>query len=408
MSKKCKKRKENNDHDSEQMILACLWDGPLTISEMNEQFTGVLRRFGVFEHQLSHWLKDEEDMDEHLNKQLPVLIKRGLIENIKDRYELTKSGRYEAEKAIEEINKFSNVLKRAARPETVSIVSLISYIVLGFIKLPAAILSGSVGLLNDAIDTLLDVFSRILVTTGIQRNTQRLSNSVMVGTMLITGFYAFYRAMQQFFFPSDLKYTVFAYVAVILSIIISILLALYQRFIGVKSGNIALITLSVDSRNHIIIAASVIFGLIASYFGFHYIDSIIGLVVAGIILKSAVEMTWELFQQEEEYSPDFERYNMFLSDKVRDWQDKHYHLWLLYLIDAERLNTQQKLEEHCNKSLDFSGNILLREMGLMKEINVQEQLQNSIDNLLEKGWIDTSDGFSVSDKGKEQLKSWVT
>ena len=44
----------------------------------------------------------------------------------------------------------------------------------------------------------------------------------------------------------------------------------YQRHVGLRSGSVALITQSVDSRNHVIVALGVTAGLIASLLRFAF------------------------------------------------------------------------------------------------------------------------------------------
>ena len=58
---------------------------------------------------------------------------------------------------------------------------------LAAIKLPAGILSGSVALINDAADTLLDALSSLVVYAGIRFNRERGANIVLVLLMLATG-----------------------------------------------------------------------------------------------------------------------------------------------------------------------------------------------------------------------------
>jgi hypothetical protein len=67
--------------------------------------------------------------------------------------------------------------------------------------------------------------------------------------------------------------------AVILFALVCLLLWVYQRFVGLRSGSLALIAQSVDSRNHVIVAASVTAGLVASLLRFGLLDTFVGLAV---------------------------------------------------------------------------------------------------------------------------------
>ncbi len=70
----------------------------------------------------------------------------------------------------------------------------------------------------------------------------------------------------------------------------------------------ALITQSVDSRDHVIVAVSVTAGLIASLLRFPLLDTLVGLAVAVLILKSVVELTVETLRHLGEEEVDLSRY----------------------------------------------------------------------------------------------------
>ena len=67
----------------------------------------------------------------------------------------------------------------------------------------------------------------------------------------------------------------------------------YQRYVGLRSGHLALITQSVDSHNHVIVAAGVTAGLVAALLRYLLLDTLVGLATALLILKSAVELAVE-------------------------------------------------------------------------------------------------------------------
>ena len=111
--------------------------------------------------------------------------------------------------------------------------------------------------------------------------------------MLGTGGFTLYEAVHRFFVPFEPEVDGFTFLAAILSALVCGALYLYQRFVGLRSGSLALITQSVDSRNHVIVAVSVTAGLVASLFQFPLLDTLVGLAVAILILKSGVELAIE-------------------------------------------------------------------------------------------------------------------
>jgi divalent metal cation (Fe/Co/Zn/Cd) transporter len=133
------------------------------------------------------------------------------------------------------------VLHGLAQLQTVSQVGLGVHLGLAAPKLPAALLSGSVGLLNDASDTLLDGLSSVLVFLGLRFDKERAVSVVLVLLMLITGVGTFYEAVRRFFVPYEPKVDWFAFLATIVSALVCGALYLYQCFVGLRTGSVALI-----------------------------------------------------------------------------------------------------------------------------------------------------------------------
>ena len=395
------------DHDSDDAIVAVLWDGPLTMEEIEEQFLVMMHRFGMFDHFVKHWADQDKKWDEELADQVSNVVDKGYVRHEGERYYLTESGRDKAAHVIEDMRKMGRILKRLSQPQIVSRISLWSCLGLSLVKIPAALLSGSIGLLNDAFDTLLDAVSGLLVYAGVHWKIQKLTNLILVAVMLVTGFFAFFMAMQRFFFAEMGPMKWFALVAAIISALVYTILLFYQRFIGLKSGNLSLITQSVNSRNHIIVSVAVIAGIISAMFGTSIPDNLVGLVVALIILKNAVEVAWEVWKSEDEFVPELQRYNMFFADKVTNWQDKHYLLWLLYLVHVQNLTSRDQLLDACKRSMDYSSNIVLRETGLATKVNIETRVDNGLEKLFKNGWLQGSTVLNITDTGKEQLEKWI-
>ena len=90
----------------------------------------------------------------------------------------------------------------------------------------------------------------------------------------------------------------FTFLATLLSAVFCVGLWVHQRYVGLRSGHLALITQSVDSRNHVIVAAGVTAGLVAALLRYPLLDTLVGLAVALLILKSAVELAVEILRLE--------------------------------------------------------------------------------------------------------------
>jgi hypothetical protein len=154
-------------------IAMTLLEKPLTMQGITEQFYAFSRRFDFFGNIISESMHKRVGFTNWLEDQLEGLIERGWILREGDTYSLTEKGRDAANKARSEVERARGHVDNLATPENASKLTLIVHLFLAALKLPAGILSGSVGLLNDAIDTLLDGVASLMVYWGFRVNRVR-------------------------------------------------------------------------------------------------------------------------------------------------------------------------------------------------------------------------------------------
>ena len=383
-------------------IAAALWDGPRALPEIVDHFHSYIRLLGLFSV-TGRMERRHRQMAKRIEEAVEELIERGWVVREGERYALTPLGREEASKPLADMRRTRARLSKLAQPQTVSQVGLAVHWGLAALKLPAALLSGSVGLLNDATDTLLDGLSSVLVYFGLRFDRERAVNVVLVLLMLGTGGFTFYEAVRRFFVPFEPEVDWFTFLAAILSALVCLALYLYQRYIGLRSGSLALITQSVDSRNHVIVAASVTAGLVASLLRFPLLDTLVGLAVAVLILKSAVELAIEIIRSLGEEEADLSRYQMGLAGWYERFRQTQLGDWLLYLVEKEGVQTRDELLARARQALDFSRHPMLRELGLAQPPQASEMIEQSLAELFERGWLAGEERLNVTDAGKEYL-----
>lgn len=287
-----------------------------------------------------------------LHESLEKLLTDGLVLESDGVYSLTEEGRIKAEIPYREILRGQRVFQKGIAPATVSTVTLMVHFILAAVKLPAAILSGSVGLLNDAVDTLLDGFSSLLVFFGFKFRREGLANILLVVFMLGTGGYTLFKAVERFFVPYTPEADVFTFAAAIISAVVCLLLWGYQRFAGLRNNSFTLVTQSVDSRNHVIVAVSVTAGLVASRLRWPLLDTLVGLAVASLILKSALELLVELVKAGKDGEVDLSRYKFTFFERLRKG---HLCSWLLYLVERGEVATKDQLSAKAEEALGFDS-----------------------------------------------------
>jgi len=397
--------RQHKEYEHKDMIAMALSDGAKTLPEIEEQFMAFVRRFGFAAAQFqAHEPAHRADLVQGLAQDLEGMTEMGWVVRQGERYALTSLGREKAGERLARMRRFGAQVRKLLQPQTVSKVSLGVHLGLAALKLPAGLLSGSVGLVNDATDTLLDGFSSLLVYAGLRFDKERVVNVVLVLLMLVTGGLTFYEAVRRFFVPFEPEVDWFTFLAVILSALVCGGLWAYQRYVGLRSGSMALITQSVDSRNHVIVAASVTAGLVASLLRFPLLDTLVGLAVAVLILKSAVELAIETVRSLGEEEADLSRYKFGLTERYEQFRQAQVRDWMLYLVNDRRAQMRPELLAQAYRAFDFSNYPVLRELGLDRQLRVGEIIEQGLAELFERGWLAGEEQLSVTEAGKDHLR----
>jgi hypothetical protein len=244
----------------------------------------------------------------------------------------------------------------------------------------------------------------LLVYAGLRFDKEHAVNVVLVVLMLVTGSFTFYEAVQRFFVPFQPEVDWFTFLATVLSALVCLGLWAYQRFMGLRSGSMALITQSVDSRNHVIVGASVTAGLVASLLRFPLLDTLVGLAVALLILKSAVELAIETVRSLGEEEADLSRYKLGAVELYERFRQAQLRDWMLYLVQKRGVQTRSELAAQARQALDFGRNPTLRALGLaQQQPQASEMIEQSVAELFERGWLVGDERLSVTDTGREHL-----
>lgn len=399
-------RHNREDYGQRWEIAAFLADGPRSLEEIAEHYKSYIRFIGFFG--VSSRLDKEEArqaLRENVQRCLDQMLMDGWIKRAGHLFEITESGAREAEKMLVDMRRTREFLKKAATAGFVSSISLAVHLVLAVLKLAGGFISGSIGLLNDAFDTLLDGLSSLLLVFGIRYHREKLVNSVLVLLMMVTGGFTLFEAVRRFFVPASPEMGFWSLLATILSLAACGLLGLYQRFIGLKTGNMALVTQSIDSRNHVIVAGGVMIGLIFSSFDIFLVDTFVGLGVALLILKSAVELFIDLARTWKGEEVDLENYQMGFVKRYENMRVNQLSDWMLYKIDRQGFNHLEDLRRAADESMNFADNPALRELGLDKVNEASLIISKALDRLKSEDWVGIeSDDISLTEPGRRHLQ----
>jgi hypothetical protein len=404
MSKKRSGDQKHRQYIGDIRVVATLLDGPRALEEIVRRSYGYLIPLGLFKMTE----RQVRDQTASVKERLEGLMELGWIVCEGERYALTSLGREEVNKRLSQLSETGALIREFLRPQAVSKVTLGVHWGLAALKLPAGLLSGSVGLLNDAIDTFLDGLCSLLVYFGIRFEKERAVNVVLVTLMPATGLLTLYEAGRRFFVPSEPEVDWFAFLAAILSALVCLALWAYQRYVGLRSGIMALITQSVDSRNHVIVAASVTAGLVASLLRFPLLDTLVGLGVALLILKSAVELAVETVRSLGGEEIDLSRFEFGIAAQYDKFRQMQLRDWMLYLVDKQGIGTRADLVARASQALDFDRIPAVRAMGLAQgQPQAAELIERSLAELFQHGWLTGEERLRVTDAGRKHLGQWI-
>ncbi len=404
MPKKIETYPRRRAHDNRDMILMSLSDGAKTLDEIRENFFAFARRMGIFAPLYQHAPGDYDTFSLELSQDLDRLVDLGWINRLEEKYALSEAGRLQASEHLAGVRKAASLALKLLQPDTASKVGVGVHFTLAALKLPAAILSGSIGLFNDTADTLLDGLASLMVYFGIRFGRERTVNVVLVLMMLSTGGLGFFEAVRRFFVPFEPSIDWFTFLAAIFSALVCLILGLYQRYVGLKNGSMALITQSIDSRNHVIVAAGVIAGLAASLLRFALLDTVVGVCIATLILKSGFDLAVELIRSRGEEISDLSHYEMGLSKRYQEFRQAQLRDWMLYLVHIHRAKTRVELLEEASRALTFDQYPVLRAFGLGNQGQSQEMIAQALAELLERGWLDESESLQVTRAGMAHMQ----
>jgi len=204
--------------------------------------------------------------------------------------------------------------------------------------------------------------------------------------------------------PISMPYLVIAVEGI--ALVVAAILHFYQRYVGKRNGSLALISQSIDSKNHIYVAAAVIIGAISSIFEIHFVDALIGTFVAVRILIDGFGLSKEAFSSIKGEETDFSKYEIPL--------ERHWHLsrletfrtWILYSIKEDNLNTKEELINSLEKTFKPKYIPILSEFRFSfgERFDFEKEFDNLIKPLLEEKFIiKKGKNFILTEDGKSRV-----
>src|SRR3977135_1176765 len=195
----------------------------------------------------------------------------------------------------------------ARRPELVALGSVFIGVVLVMAKLIVGLLTGSLGIISEAVHSLLDLaastFTLVAVRTarkpadkehpyghGRAENLAAFAQGIL---LLITAAGIAFEALRRpTSGPANVSPAGYAFALLIGTLLIEVGRAVVLRRVGRLASSDALLADATDRLADVLSTVAVLAGLVGVRMGFAGADSVAALLVAGIIVRAAAMLAW--------------------------------------------------------------------------------------------------------------------
>ena len=361
------------------------------------------------------WLRKEELLNKNTETEdyLIELTEKGLIKKTDGKYKLTDQGKVVASNIVSVLGKRAELIKnRLFKPSSAAINTTAVDGIMAFFKLSIGFLTGSVGLISDGTDSATDTISAFLVWVGIKFKRESLSTLLVIILLFVASITVGFESLSRIYaaLTSTIQPIVDPNLVIIIegiAIFVYAGLYFYQRQVGRASGSLTLISQSVDSKNHIFIASSVVIGAIFSIFGIYYIDAVVGAVVAFRIFIDAVGLLKDAVHSMKGEETDLHKYKTPVGDYVEEGKMKAFRIWIIFAIWARELMKKDEILDSLENMYTKTYIPVLSELNLIPEdkIGFKNEFDQIIDPLLKRNFITIdNEKYHVTESGIKRFK----
>jgi Co/Zn/Cd efflux system component len=357
----------------------------------------------------------EGDPEVDINSECQKLLAKDLIKlNLDGLFELTERGEKQAKEFERNLKKSVEILEsQILSPNATARNTFIIDFFLAAVKLSAGYLSSSIGLIADGADAAIDTVSALLVWLGMKMKRELAGIVIILLMMFITGISVGFESISSLIeaFKGTISLITRPYLVILtesIALIFAIILFVYQRFVGKRNGSLVLISQSVDSKNHIYVAITIIISVLFSLFGIHFIDALIGGFIALRILVDGVELSREAISSIKGEELGLEKYDFPLEKQWKISKLETFRAWILYSIKENNLNKREDLICELESTFKPKYIPILSEFkfGLGKGFNFKESFDDLVDPLIEDDLLTKkNEAFLLTDKGDKHISS---
>jgi len=212
-------------------------------------------------------------------------------------------------------------LQRFLTERFVLILSTIILLVMATAKIWVGLSIGSEGMLSEGIENGTDLIKVGIIALSIKFRRDKIGAIIIIGLLLVTGITLALGAIESLLINEAITVTVQAYFITSISIILNIALITTKVVVGRMSGNLSLLSDAKDNELHTKISIGVLTGLTFAIFHLWFVDSLVALFIAALILVEGLRTMKELIAAGENLTINTIRLSASAryEDKITDW-----------------------------------------------------------------------------------------
>jgi cation diffusion facilitator family transporter len=327
--------------------------------------------------------------DQLIDSDLSRLIDDGLIKYSDDKYEITEAG---SDALKEKERKIEQHLARGLSKEACAAYSLMGNVGLSALEFVVGLLSGSVGLIADAVHTAVDIVASAITWIGIK--IEREAQAALLGGVILCGIGAFiaFESITKIFEPAEINFQAVALVTIVINIAVNGFFSYYKFYVGGRTKSISLIADAYHTKTDIWSSAAVLIGLLGAAAGFPVLDAVAGVAVSLFIILGGGELIAESKKVLEGEDPRMEKFSRFLESHLRALPDRAAFV-ILWFLNLSEMAREENLER------------VKRSFGRRYPIELEDEDYEAVYARLERdGLVESVGGrLRLTGRGREEL-----
>ncbi|MEA4873926.1 cation diffusion facilitator family transporter [Anaerorhabdus sp.] len=203
---------------------------------------------------------------------------------------------------VKNYNDIENEKVRSSYGTLSSLVGIVCNVLLFAVKLTLGFLTNSIAITSDAFNNLSDSASCIVTLFGYKLaakpadrdhpfghgRIEYIVSFIISVIILLVGFELFKTSVDKLLNPEPIIYSTVVLISLILSIFVKLWMSLFNRTLGKKINNSAMIATSKDSLNDVIATSATMIALVGSLFTTLPLDGAMGILVSIFVFISGI------------------------------------------------------------------------------------------------------------------------